>query len=29
MEKHNLEVNILGSSFTIRSSDDEQYLRHK
>jgi cell division protein ZapA (FtsZ GTPase activity inhibitor) len=27
MEKHNLEVNILGSSFTIRSSDDEQYLR--
>jgi cell division protein ZapA (FtsZ GTPase activity inhibitor) len=27
MEKHNLEVNILGSSFTIRSSDDQEYLK--
>jgi len=26
-EKHNLEVSILGTSFTIRSSDDDGYLR--
>jgi cell division protein ZapA len=27
MEKHNLEVNILGSSFTIQSKDDYGYLK--
>jgi cell division protein ZapA (FtsZ GTPase activity inhibitor) len=27
MEKHNLEVNILGSSFKIQSRDDHGYLK--
>ena len=27
MEKHSLEVNILGTSFTIRSRNDDEYLR--
>jgi len=27
MEKNNLEVNILGTSFTIQSTNDDGYLR--
>ena len=27
MDKHNLEVSILGASFTIQSSNDDGYLR--